>query len=216
MSGTVVNGRRRAEQLHARAGEQRTSERTGRGWWALVLAGGSLGILTATVQTVERIAWAEDPDTSSICDLNASLSCTAVFDHWQSSALGIPNSLIAIVVFAVVAGTGLAGLLGSRLDGRYLASVLGLTVFMAGFVTWYMAESAYSMKVLCLYCLGCAVNILLAGAGLTRAADAHGTLVGTRTGRGLRALVRSGGDLIVWGGLALVIAAMLVTGLVWS
>jgi uncharacterized membrane protein len=184
-----------------------------RGWWGLALAGGLLGVLTATAQTVERIAWAKDPLAGSICDVNAKLSCTAVFGEWQSSALGIPNSLVAVPVFSIVAAAAFAGLTGSRLSRGFLATVYGLTLFMTGFVTWYMAESAFSMKVLCLYCTGCAVNILLAAVGLTRVVDAQHALGDGRAGRAVHVLVRSGSDLIVWAGLAVAIATTLVLGL---
>lgn len=189
-------------------------ERTARGWWALALTGGLLGVLLTTAQTVERIAWAENPSESSICDVNSKLSCTGVFGFWQSSAIGIPNSLVGGAVFAIVASAAFAGLTGSRLSRPYLATMLGLTLFMTAFVTWYMAQTAFSMKVLCLYCLSSAVNIILVGIGLTRAVEAHGGLGAGRPGRALTAMVRSGSDLIAWLGLALLIAAMLTVGLV--
>ena len=187
---------------------------TGRGWWALATAAGVTGLASTTAQTVERIHWAANPSAASICDVNASLSCTAVFGHWQSSALGIPNSLVGAAVFALIASGAFAGLTGSRLSRPYLATLLGLTVFMSGFVTWYLAESAFSMKVLCLYCLGCAVFIVAAGIGLTRAVEAAGGLGEGRVGRTMSTLVRSGTDLVLWLGLAGIIATMLVTGLV--
>lgn len=189
-------------------------ERSARVWWAFALTGGLLGVLLTTAQTVERIAWAENPHESSICDVNSTLSCTGVFGFWQSSAIGIPNSLVGGAVFAVLASAAFAGLTGSRLSRAYLATMLGLTLFMTAFVTWYMAQTAFSMKVLCLYCLSSAVNIVLVGVGLTRAVEAHGGLGSGRPGRALTAMVRSGSDLIAWLGLAVVIAAMLVTGLV--
>lgn len=52
--------------------------------------------MTAAWQTVERIAWAADPQAPSVCEINTVLSCSSVYPHWQSSALGIPNSLIAL------------------------------------------------------------------------------------------------------------------------
>jgi uncharacterized membrane protein len=184
-----------------------------RRWWWLTLVAAVAGVVSTTAQTVERIAWAEDPTAASICDVNASLSCTAVFGHWQSSALGIPNSLIGAAVFAVLASGALAGLTGSRLGRPYLAILLGLTLFMTGFVTWYLAQSAFSMKVLCLYCLACAVLITAAGVGVTRATEASGGLGTGRAGRTLSTMVRSGGDVMAWLGLALVVGVMLVLGL---
>lgn len=214
MSRSVVQERRSGAtrtDLHP----VQASAPVARRWWALALGAGLLGLLTTAAQTVERIAWAGDPLAGSICDVNASLSCTAVFSQWQSSALGIPNSLIGGAVFAVVTSGALAGLTGSRLSRPYLATLLGLTLFMAAFVTWYLAESAFSMKVLCLYCLGCGVSVTLAGVGLTRATEAQGGLGTGPAGRLLTTMVRSGSDLIAWAGLAVVVAAMLLTGLIW-
>lgn len=184
-----------------------------RGWWALVLLGGLLGIVTATWQTVERIAYAKDPTTASVCEINSVLSCSSVYDHWQSSALGIPNSLIGLSVFAILASAGLAGVLGSALARGYLAFLFGLTVFMTGFVVWYMQQSAFSIRVLCLFCVGCAVNIVLAGVGITRVAAANQVFGSGRAGRELETWVRSGADVMAWVGVAVVIAAMLVIGL---
>lgn len=184
-----------------------------RRWYALMLIGGALGMVTAGWQTVERIAWAKDPGAASVCEINAVVSCSSVYDHWQSSALGVPNSLIALPVFAILAGAGLAGVLGSYLSRGYLASLLGLTVFMTAFVTWYMEQTAFSIGVLCLFCVGCAVNIIIAGIGITRVAAAEHALGDGRAGRELRLLVEARADLIAWVGLALVIAAMLVVGL---
>ncbi len=215
MSRAAVREHRSSAVRNGQGVEPATSVRMAKAWWALALGGGLLGLVTTTVQTVERIHWAKDPLDGSICDVNASLSCTAVFGHWQSAALGIPNSLIGGVVFALVTSGAFAGLTGSRLSRTYLATLLGLTVFMAAFITWYLAESAFSMKVLCLYCVSCGVSITLAGVGLTRATEAAGGLGTGPAGRLLTALVRSGSDLIAWAGLVVVVAAMLVTGLAW-
>jgi uncharacterized membrane protein len=167
-------------------------------------------MITSGWQTVERIQWAAKPDAPVACDLSAVISCSSVFSHWQSSALGIPNSIIALPVFAMLASAALAGVMGARLPRPYLASMLGLSVFMTAFVTWYLVQSAFVMGVLCLFCLGCGVAILLASAGLTRAAAAQGALGSGRLGRSVDTMVRSGADLMLWGGLALVIGLMLL------
>jgi len=103
--------------------------------------------------------------------------------------------------------------LGSTLARGYLAFLFGLTVFMTGFVVWYMQQSAFSIRVLCLFCVGCAVNIVLAGVGITRVAAANQVFGSGRAGRELETWVRSGADVMAWVGIAVVIAAMLVIGL---
>ena len=184
-----------------------------RPWNLLVLIGGALGLFTAGWQTVERIAWASDPQATSVCEINAVLSCSSVFSHWQSSALGVPNSLIAMVVFGFLASTGLAGLLGSQLSRAYLATVFGMTVFMTAFVVWYLEQSALSIGVLCLFCVGCAVNIIVAGIGITRVASSEGALGHGGFGRGVAAMVASGADIVAWLGLAALLTLMMVLGL---
>jgi uncharacterized membrane protein len=184
-----------------------------RPWWALVLAGGLLGIVTAAWQTVERIAYTGDEAVASFCDINSLLSCSSVFAHWQSSALGIPNSLIALPVFSVIASAGLAGVLGSRLSRPYLATVLGLTVFMTAFIVWYMQQTAFSIGVLCLFCAGCALTVIVAGIGITRVAATEHALGSGRADRELNLLVKSGADVMAWVGIGLVITVMLGVGL---
>ena len=184
-----------------------------RPWYLLMLVGGALGLFTAGWQTVERIAWASDPQATSVCEINAVLSCSSVFSHWQSSALGVPNSLVAMAVFGFVASTGLAGLLGSQLSRAYLATVFGMTVSMTAFVVWYLEQSALSIGVLCLFCVGCAVNLIVAGLGITRVAARAGALGRGGLGRGVTAMVSSGADIVAWLGLAALLTLMMVLGL---
>lgn len=185
-----------------------------RGWFVLMLVGGLLGAVAAGWQLVERIAYADGADTG-ICEINSVLSCSSIFSHWQSSALGVPNTLVSLPVFALLASAGLAGVLGSRLSRSYLATLLGLTVFMAVFMTWYMQQTAFSIGALCLFCTVGAASLIGVGVGLTRVADAEGALGTGGAGRQLRLLVEARADLILWGGLAALITVLLVTGLAW-
>ena len=178
-----------------------------------MLAGGALGLFTAGWQTVERVRWAANPGAKSVCEINSVLSCSSVFSHWQSSALGVPNSLIAMGVFGTVMSAGLAGVLGSRLSRSYVATAFGLTLFMTAFVVWYLEQSALSIGVLCLFCVGCALNIIIAGVGVTRVASRTGSLGSGSLGRGVTAMVESGADVVAWLGLAALLALMMWLGL---
>ncbi len=181
-------------------------------WFAMVLAGGVLGAVAAGWQLVERIAYAEGADTG-LCEINSVLSCASIFSHWQSSALGVPNTLVSLPVFALLASAGLAGLLGSRLSRSYAATLLGLTVFMSAFMTWYMQQSAFAIGALCLFCTVGAVSLIGVGIGLTRVATAEQALGTGRAGRQLQLLVEARADLVLWGGLAALIALLLYLGL---
>lgn len=182
-------------------------------WFVLMLLGGVLGGIAAAWQLVERIAYADNPGSTSFCEINSVISCNSIFTHWQSSALGVPNTLVSLPVFALLASAGLAGLLGSRLSRPYLATLFGLTLFMSAFVTWYMQQSAFSIGALCLFCTVGAASLITIGIGITRVVDAEQVLGTGRAGRQLRLLVEARADIIVWLGLAALIAVLLYLGL---
>jgi uncharacterized membrane protein len=196
-------GRREVEQAPGPA----------RGWFTMMLVGGVLGAIAAGWQLVERIAYADGTNDGSFCEINSVISCNSIFTHWQSSALGVPNTLVSLPVFALLASAGLAGLLGSRLSRSYLATLFGLTVFMAAFMTWYMQQSAFAIGALCLFCTVGAASLITVGIGLTRVVDAERALGDGRTGRQLRLLVEARADLIIWVGLGALITVLLFLGL---
>lgn len=180
--------------------------------WLLVMVGGLGGVVTASVQMWERIQWAAAPEQALFCDLSARLSCSSVFSHWQSSALGIPNSIIGLPVFAMLAMAGIAGVLGTRPSRRFLGWTLFLGLFMLGFVTWYLFQTAFAIGILCLWCAGCGVFSLTTMAGLGRIVAAEGLFGASVVGRAVRAAADGGSDLLLWTGWAAVIAAALWAG----
>lgn len=182
-------------------------------WWYVVLVGGVLGIVSTVWQTVERIAYAAGSD-SSVCDISAVLSCSNVYSHWQSSALGVPNSLIGLPVFALLTSVAVSGLLGSQLSRATLGASWGLALFMTGFIVWYLEQTAFDIGSLCLFCTACMVNITLVSAGLTRVVDAEAVLGEGPAGRRLRSMTDSWADLALWAGLLMAVGAMLFLGLV--
>ncbi len=183
-------------------------------WWWLVLAGGLLGIVGTVWQTMERLAYGAGDKGPSVCDISAIVSCTNVYSHWQSSALGVPNSLIGLPVFAFVTSAAVAALLGTVHSTRFIAVAWGLAIFMTLFAVWYMEQTATSIGALCLFCTASLINIMLVGVGLTRVVDARGVLGQGRAGLRLHALVDSWADIALWIGLAFAVAAMLFVGLV--
>jgi uncharacterized membrane protein len=184
-----------------------------RPWYVLVLLAGAVGMVSAGWQLVERIAYADNADAASVCDFNAVLSCSSVFGQWQSSALGVPNTLVSLPVFAALAATAVAGILGSRFARPYLAGLLGLSLFMAAFATWYSYQTAFEMGAMCLFCTIGSAAVLTAGIGVTRVAAAERALGDGRAGRALALLVNSNSDLLAWFGLILINAVMLYFGL---
>jgi uncharacterized membrane protein len=184
-------------------------------WWVIALVGGVLGIAGTIWQMVERLAYESDPTGDSFCEINAAVSCSSVYSHWQSSALGLPNALIGLPVFAFISSAAVGALLGSRPSHRYLASVWGLGLFMTVFATWYMEQTAFEIGSLCIFCAASLVCIMIVGVGLTRVVAAEQALGTGRAGRRLARLVDSDIDLALWVGLGVAVAAMLFLRLPW-
>lgn len=181
-----------------------------RGWaWALLLACAT-GIVSGSITIVDKIALLKDPASGSICDINAQVGCTPVLLAPQSSVLGPPNALLGVIMFAVLAISGLVAVSGGRLSAGYRQALVGLSVFFGLFLTWYMYQVAFAIGSLCPFCTVCAGAVLVANLATVRmAADPDGN----RVARGLAGLTRGNTDVVVVVSWGVLIAAMLYAGI---
>jgi uncharacterized membrane protein len=183
-------------------------------WLGAISAASVVGMGATTVQIVERVALAEDPSAGLLCDINGTFACGSVLTAWQSSVFGpIPNSVIGLTVFTVMLASSGAALLGSRLSRAAWGVATFFAAFMAGFTVWFLAQTTFSIQRICLYCLVIGAMVTIVNASWWRVGFGLGFL--DDGNRGLRfagRLVRGGTDLLVWGGLAVIVAAMMVAG----
>lgn len=195
--------------------EQQRSRRP-TGWFAALLVAGVVGIAATTIQIVERIQIAENPDASLICDLNAVFSCGSVITAWQSSVFGaVPNAAIGLMVFSILTGSAFLGLAGTRWSRRGWAGLTGLAGVMVVFTVWFLAQTAFVIQRVCLWCLVIGAAILVANVAAWRIGYREGHLDGpSALARRASWLIRGGSDLVLWGGLGALVALMLVAGLV--
>lgn len=119
----------------------------------LLLAGGLVGLTSAFVLTLEKIALLKDPEYVPTCSINPVLSCGSVMSTGQAEAFGFPNPLLGIAAFAMVAAAG-GALLAGTVQARWFWLVLqaGVT-FGAVFVHWLIYQSIYVIGALCPYCM---------------------------------------------------------------
>lgn len=201
------------------AAEQMTSEslhspvRT-RPWFGLIVAAAMVGMAATIVQIVERISLAQNSSAELLCDINGTFSCGNVLTSWQSSVFGpIPNAAIGLSVFALTLGVSGASLLGSNLSKAAWGVATFFAGFMALFTIWFLAQTAFAIGAVCLYCLVIATMVLLLNLAWWRVGHQLGYLSGSSTLEGADWVVRGNTDLFLWGGLALIVAAMMVAGL---
>ena len=120
--------------------------------WMAVLA--LAGLAAAAGSTYVHAQMMGDPAHVSFCDINARVSCTAVYQSRYGSVAGVPVALGGVVWFAGVLLLVLASARGpaaarDNVDGYLLVwSTIGLAVAM------YMAyASFFVLQAVCLLCL---------------------------------------------------------------
>ncbi len=183
---------------------------TTRPWGWLVAGAGAIGIVSGSITIMDKIALLKDPAAGSFCDISSTVGCSPVLLAWQSSVLGPPNALLGVIMFAVLATAGAVVGSAGRLVAGFHNAMLGLAVFFAAFLTWYMFEVAYSIGSLCPFCTVCAGAALTIVLGTNRMVAANGSGGVQR----LASRLASGGwDVLIVLGWAAVIAAMLFAGI---
>lgn len=129
------------------------ADRQVRGLGVLLATAGTIGLIAAVALLVEKIALIENPDYVPTCSINPVLSCGSVMTTPQAEAFGIPNPIIGIAGFAVVATIGASLLAGARPHRWFwVATQLGVT-FAVVFVHWLIYQSLYVIGALCPYCM---------------------------------------------------------------
>jgi uncharacterized membrane protein len=181
-----------------------------------MLAAAVAGMAATTLQLVDRIALAENPATSLVCDINAVLSCGSVLGTWQARVLGVPNALVGLAVFAVFASAALGLVLRSRPSRAYLAVLEAVAVVMLAFTLWFLWQTTFVIGALCLYCTVIGTAILVVNAVVLREWRRAGALSGASpTTRMIRGFVDSGDDRWVWAAVWVGVALVMTLALTW-
>jgi uncharacterized membrane protein len=129
--------------------------------YAKAIIGLSLvGTLNALYLTVlfARSKWQEH--VSSVCDINATTSCTSVITNPHALFLGVPVCSIALIVYPILIALGFAALKRRRTrDVFYATSILSAMGLMLNVV--YVYNEIIYIKAICILCVGCTVLITL-------------------------------------------------------
>ncbi|MFE5587779.1 vitamin K epoxide reductase family protein [Kitasatospora sp. NPDC056531] len=125
----------------------------GRAFGLLLVVAGAIGLAASITLTLEKIRLLENPAYVPSCNINPIISCGSVMRTSQASAFGFPNSLIGLAGFAVVVTIGVVVLTGARLPRWFWLGLQAGTLFGAGFITWLMDQTLYSIGAVCPYCI---------------------------------------------------------------
>ena len=120
--------------------------------WMTILA--CAGLVAAATSTYVHVRMLGDPGYASFCDINASVSCTQVYQSRYGSVFGVPVALGGVIWFAAVLLLTYAGARAPRASAPHVAGyqLLWSTVGLA--VAMYMAyASFFVLGTVCLLCV---------------------------------------------------------------
>jgi len=121
--------------------------------WVLVV-GGIIGLLAASILTMEKIHLAANPDYVPSCSISPIVACSPVMSSWQASTFKFPNMFIGLAGFGMVWAVGMMLFAGAKnLKKWFWWCFQAGTLFGALFITWLQYSSIYSIQKLCIYCM---------------------------------------------------------------
>lgn len=172
--------------------------------YSLMTAGGIIGIVASFLETIEYQAILKNAHSQLVCDLNSVFSCSSVLNSWQSKIFGFPNSMLCMLFFMLMFSSGLVAMTGGTIVPRLRLWLHGIAAFFLCFALWFMWESTFRVRALCVLCLFCMVGLLLVNWAWLRL-NVDILPISSNSRKKLRGLIAQGADIFVWLLLAIVI-----------
>ena len=120
--------------------------------WMTVLA--CAGLTAAVVSTYVHVRMLVEPGYVSFCDINATVSCTQVYQSRYGSVFGVPVALGGVIWFSAVLLLLYAGVRAPRASAPNIAGYLLLWSTIGLAVAMYMAyASFFVLGAACLLCV---------------------------------------------------------------
>ncbi|MBE6481488.1 MAG: vitamin K epoxide reductase family protein [Actinomyces ruminicola] len=123
-----------------------------RSYAALLIVGSLIGIGACWELIVSQISQLRQPDAGLVCDVNPLVSCGDSLNVWQGNLLGVPNSFIGAMAFAVLLLIGLLLASGARLPRWVWWGLVAGTAVGIAFVVWFLTVSIGTFGKLCPFC----------------------------------------------------------------
>lgn len=139
------------EKQHGHAGTRgRYSDRQ-LGFW--LVGAGLIALISSAILVYERLQIYIDAGHSTVCDINALLSCGTVMRTPQAEAFGFPNPFIGLVGFSIVVTIGAAMMAGAQFKKWFWVCMnVGLAAATA-FIMWLWYQTTFQINALCLFCM---------------------------------------------------------------
>ena len=125
-SSTTEPTRAEKEAQHGHAGTPGSYSDRQLGFW--LVGAGLIALISSAILVYERLQIYIDAGHSTVCDINALLSCGTVMRTPQAEAFGFPNPFIGLVGFSIVVTIGAAIMAGAECHKGVSGGSAGCTV----------------------------------------------------------------------------------------
>ena len=118
-----------------------------------MVGAGLIALISSAILVYERLQIYIDAGHSTVCDINALLSCGTVMRTPQAEAFGFPNPFIGLVGFSIVVTIGAAIMAGAQFKKWFWVCMnIGLAAATA-FIMWLWYQTTFQINALCLFCM---------------------------------------------------------------
>ena len=139
------------EKQHGHAGTRGSYSDRQLGFW--LVGAGLIALISSAILVYERLQIYIDAGHSTVCDINALLSCGTVMRTPQAEAFGFPNPFIGLVGFSIVVTIGAAMMAGAQFKKWFWVCMnVGLAAATA-FIMWLWYQTTFQINALCLFCM---------------------------------------------------------------
>ena len=139
------------EEQHGRRGTTGSYSDRQLGFW--LVGAGLIALISSAILVYERLQIYIDAGHSTVCDINALLSCGTVMRTPQAEAFGFPNPFIGLVGFSIVVTIGAAMMAGAQFKKWFWVCMnIGLAAATA-FIMWLWYQTTFQINALCLFCM---------------------------------------------------------------
>lgn len=139
------------KEQHGHAGTPGSYSDRQLGFW--LVGAGLIALISSAILVYERLQIYIDAGHSTVCDINALLSCGTVMRTPQAEAFGFPNPFIGLVGFSIVVTIGAAMMAGAQFKKWFWVCMnIGLAAATA-FIMWLWYQTTFQINALCLFCM---------------------------------------------------------------
>jgi uncharacterized membrane protein/protein-disulfide isomerase len=173
----------------------------------LLAAFALLGLGAASTSSYVHHNLLTNPAYSSLCDINATVSCTQAYVSRYGSFMGVPVAIAGVIFFAVVfILAAVAGRPASSARENVPGYILALSSAGLGFAVYLAWASYFVLKVFCILCAITYVSVIAIFIIALRATRIPMTTLPSRAARDIRTLITNPKALVT--ALAVVVAAV--------